>query len=322
MLGIWAFLHPLMGMDIASFDINDIQTVLQPRYLARILDTCDGNEELQIHETFPMYDLVSLLKTSVENLHIWDKNFRLLPFKQITKQFETRQLKRTPKGEFFSCELCSVDIDPHDSVNVFHYLVTFDFQLRATAQPSIEAMALETDRSSFKRLHKCISQLTEGIPYTTYIIGQGMATICNQGSCWDAYPDEIFESRTTHMLRSSLTMSKYSAKFSDLQCSHCKVLSRKCHRCSSCKSRFYCSGECQTNDWKFHKKICKMLQETGSQLKSDPKERKILGDQRAEEVMNTAMKGCRCSDRGIHCILHGRLGLLVNKDNAEQGEVD
>ena len=46
-------------------------------------------------------------------------------------------------------------------------------------------------------------------------------------------------------------------------------------------------------------------------MKSDPKERKLLGDQRAEEVMNIAMKGCRCNDRGIHCILHGRLGMLM-----------
>ena len=321
MLGIWAFLHPLMGMDIDSFDEVDISSVRHPRPLVRFVGTGEGPEDLQIHKTPPIYDLVSQLKTNFENLTIWDKNFRLLPFRQITEQFETQQLKENPKGHLFSCELCSKDVDPSDSVYVFHYLVTFDYQLRTTAQPSIEAMALETDRCSFKRLSKCISQLTEGIPYTTYVIGQGMATVCNQGSCWDAYPEEIFESRSTHLLWSSLTMSKYVARFADLQCWYCKILSRKCHRCSSCKSRFYCSAECQTNDWKNHKKICRMLQEAGSQMKSDPKERRILGDKRAEEVMQTAAKGCRCMERGHHCILHGRLGLLIDQKKYE-GEVD
>ena len=120
-----------------------------------------------------MFDLVSLMKTNLENLTIWDKNFRLLPFQKITEQFSTSKLRNT------KCELCSKEVDPKESQYVFHYLVTFDCQLRATPEPSIAAMVTETDLMSWKRICKCQSQLKEGTPFTTYVIGQGIQTICN-----------------------------------------------------------------------------------------------------------------------------------------------
>ena len=41
-------------------------------------------------------------------------------------------------------------------------------------------------------------------------------------------------------------------------CCFCSIKEGK-YKCSSCKSAFYCSKECQTNDWKKHKNMCKFL---------------------------------------------------------------
>jgi hypothetical protein len=38
------------------------------------------------------------------------------------------------------------------------------------------------------------------------------------------------------------------------------------NRCSICLREPYCSGECQKNDWKLHKSICKILKKLSHQL--------------------------------------------------------
>lgn len=47
-------------------------------------------------------------------------------------------------------------------------------------------------------------------------------------------------------------------------CSVCKEISNSTKMCSVCKNSRYCSKECQKQDWKKHKVICK------------PKERKMV----------------------------------------------
>ncbi|XP_041374205.1 uncharacterized protein LOC121387246 [Gigantopelta aegis] len=42
-----------------------------------------------------------------------------------------------------------------------------------------------------------------------------------------------------------------------LFCNGCDVTGSSCRRCTKCYSVYYCSRECQQNDWRKHKKVCK-----------------------------------------------------------------
>jgi len=43
----------------------------------------------------------------------------------------------------------------------------------------------------------------------------------------------------------------------DLICPVCKIIQKNMKKCSRCRNTYYCSRECQTKDWKEHKKVCK-----------------------------------------------------------------
>ena len=46
----------------------------------------------------------------------------------------------------------------------------------------------------------------------------------------------------------------------------CKICGKVAHnKCSKCKSAFYCSKDCQTLDWKKHKKMCKKLEKENAE---------------------------------------------------------
>ena len=40
------------------------------------------------------------------------------------------------------------------------------------------------------------------------------------------------------------------------KCDFCHGMSEFGHRCSECKSKWYCSKTCQTSDWNVHKRLC------------------------------------------------------------------
>ena len=55
-------------------------------------------------------------------------------------------------------------------------------------------------------------------------------------------------------------------------CRSCRTsaIDKNLSRCSSCKSVWYCGRDCQTCDWKVHKKFCKLISSEGIQLGYDP----------------------------------------------------
>lgn len=63
------------------------------------------------------------------------------------------------------------------------------------------------------------------------------------------------------------SMQKAVASFTTLHCANCRKFERV-QSCSRCRIAQYCSRECQTKDWKLHKKCCKRLR-AGEDLVSD-----------------------------------------------------
>jgi len=73
------------------------------------------------------------------------------------------------------------------------------------------------------------------------------------------------------------TESKPSSELvTGFECDYCGLLVIKPHRCSKCKSKQYCSPECQTLDWRLiHMKLCQEYEKEGTR-KFDTKERKEI----------------------------------------------
>ncbi|KAI5794097.1 hypothetical protein FPQ18DRAFT_235112, partial [Pyronema domesticum] len=46
-----------------------------------------------------------------------------------------------------------------------------------------------------------------------------------------------------------------------LECQKCQKKDIELKRCSRCQSAIYCGKDCQTTDWKEHKKVCKVFAE-------------------------------------------------------------
>lgn len=326
MLGIWAFIHPLVCMDIDAFEKDDIHAVRDPQIFCRMIRKTYVRDQKQFIKGFPVLSLVSLIETNFETLCIWDEDFNLIPFQFIYEQFSSKPLQVNPKLQGFgfqseynlenlrsgcsassfkgnqnphayTCEICFQDVDPKESLYVFHNLSNFE------SHPSVEAIGTESAKEKRRIFDE--SQIKEGIAFTTYTMGTGMETICNKDDCSEAYESEVSNCRARSLLLSSLTMTKYMARWADLQCWVCKLFSGKSHRCSICKSRLYCSPECQNKDWDLHKTICKDLKEAETQVKHDSQERKHCGDLRADDAFEIAKKGCSCVDvHGKNCLLH------------------
>ena len=169
----------------------------------------------------------------------------------------------------------------------------------------------------------CSPRIKANTPYISYFGGSGLRVICNQGNCKDVFENVAYYRiyLMNHVLN---IISKYQKKFSDFQCWQCKILSSKCHRCSFCKSRQYCSEQCQHKDWKTHQTFCSELKETGTQIKVDAKERREQGDSRAQRAFESCISRCKCGMED--CLMVHQLKLLYGKlnvdDEVEKDEVD
>ena len=82
------------------------------------------------------------------------------------------------------------------------------------------------------------------------------------------------------MFQSSLTDLKLTielAKFRPELIFHCDFCYRRSsvHRCSGCKSRWYCGEDCQLEDWKVvHKEVCGKLSKMGRKQRLNSQKRK------------------------------------------------
>jgi hypothetical protein len=55
------------------------------------------------------------------------------------------------------------------------------------------------------------------------------------------------------------------------ECANCAVSCAKVFKCGQCKKATYCSGKCQKEDWRFHKRVCKKIEEPKKDEDKAPK---------------------------------------------------
>ena len=70
-------------------------------------------------------------------------------------------------------------------------------------------------------------------------------------------------------------------KYGKQRCNNCDLVGKKGHRCSNCLAKLYCSKECQLEDFKVHKKVCRKG-EVERKKKGEKGERKEEGERDAE----------------------------------------
>ena len=196
------------------------------------------------------------------------------------------QKQGIPKINPYSCELCLTNVDPKKCHYVYNSMWFLDVELSRIQGKS--KMTWDEERAA------CASLIVEEKAYITFSIGSGLRVICNRGDCKDIYENHVAIYRIQICQLTVNMIAKYQSKFKDLKCWVCKLLSGNSHRCSTCKSRLYCSKECQNKDWNVHKTICEDLKQDGNQTKIDSHERLARGDLRATKTYEELINECRC----------------------------
>ena len=83
----------------------------------------------------------------------------------------------------------------------------------------------------------------------------------------DLYNQESIRSKNSQESPDSVTITGFA-------CDHCGLHSNHPHRCSGCKSKHYCTQECQNLNWNLvHMKMCKDYKKDGNRVKLDTKDR-------------------------------------------------
>ena len=313
-LGVSSLILPLLKEDIDSFDEEDIKHVRFPQVFPRTIK----NKERRIIIP-PLHDQVFIFREQLESLTIYDENFKLKPFQQIYEHFASPIVPETkpqenPKLNPYICEVCSKDVDPKKCQYVFHSLRT----IYKTLDRGIYKHQITWEQNMLNRASEI-----EDKAYINFTIGSGLRVVCNEGDCKDIFISDVLDYRSDIMHSITSRIIKYEFRFTDLQCWFCKLLSGNSHRCRACKSRLYCSLECQNKDWAIHKTICKDLKESGTQLKVDAQERKESGEMRIAKHLAKVAGGCICGQEDCEKINNNfPNGKMELQDKTGEDEVD
>lgn len=304
MLGVSTLVFPLFEKDVQTFEYKDILRVAKHMTLKKTIK--DRKYKIVVS---PQYAQAIQLQEHIHSLEICDENFNLKPFREINEHFinvsaahDTHTYYKDIKHlEPLLCELCSKQIDLTKCQYVFNSTYFFDGALSGLMNR--DKMPWDVQRRA------CASWIVEDKAYITYSIGSGMKAICNKGHCKNIFVDHVALYRVESLHSITTTIAKYGIKFKDLRCWGCRRLSGSCHRCSTCKSRLYCSKECQDKDWKIHKTICQDLKEDGKQIKIESHQHKVQGKNAALETLEgirkkTKEQGCNCKYSNCDAVDH------------------
>jgi len=328
MLGVCSVTHPMLTIDLDSINEEDKSSVNSAHLNS--LNIKGKGHQLCI---LPLKNNVYDFREQLESLDICDENYQLKSFQEIYLHFETLfgaeflqsvstdvfqevaadqtsiEEKETQQIKLVVCELCWKAVDIKNCHYVFHSILFFDMCLMKEKNRKNSFMF-----ENFKKA--CATMIDPEKAYITYSIGSGMRVICNEGDCKGVFMEHVAFYRISNGLSLTSIINKYEQKFADFRCWTCKLYSGKSHRCSTCKSRLYCSQECQNKDWKIHQTICNDLKESGTQVKIDSQERKENSNIYTEKKFQEQVTSCKCGKSD--CEMVKQIKMLYGKTNNEQ----
>jgi hypothetical protein len=115
------------------------------------------------------------------------------------------------------------------------------------------------------------TNLKDCSPFYRMMDGLGSVTCCGKNDC-NLELNCLFQSSLTD-LKLTIELAKFTAEL----IFHCDFCYRRSsvHRCSGCKSRWYCGEDCQLEDWKVvHKEVCGKLSKMGRKQRFNSQKRK------------------------------------------------
>lgn len=90
------------------------------------------------------------------------------------------------------------------------------------------------------------------------------------GNCWHDLHSKICKNNPTYEKEFNDNILKrlyphcYDKIKNNIKCESCGVDLKDLYRCSRCKKTYYCSEQCQINNWSQHKLLCKKINILGS----------------------------------------------------------
>ena len=173
---------------------------------------------------------------------------QMLPFSDLIKFLCDGQVER-------KCKICAKNITVTTFFPQFHYLLD-----SATHHEEASIICKQFVKG------KCFVILR---PTKVYC--------CLSKECFEI----VYEQVGSILFRLMTEGTALAQRFEEHRCDACFRVNDKGHRCSSCKTKVYCSPECQNKDWIVHKLCCRELvndkENFGRKKKGDTEKRRALG---------------------------------------------
>ena len=135
----------------------------------------------------------------------------------------------------------------------------------------------------FTQNHSRDAAISRGRAFVTFTPTGVTLYSCGKAPCSGEVMARIIN---TEMVLYS-TAEMLEKKFGKQRCDSCDLVGKKRHRCTKCLTKLYCSKECQLEDFKVHRKVCRE-EEVERKKKGENGERKEEGG-RDVEVMKEEM---------------------------------
>lgn len=211
-------------------------------------------------ETFDKFQSNLKLKQIVRNNNffpVWETllssaSDQLPEYSQLIKMLCEGQVER-------KCEVCSTEI----TVTSFYPQLDVDNE---------QSESVENLRNQFVEGKSCV--ITR--PIKLYC--------CKRTACRET----IFQGIAIVYFQITKEGTALAQRFEEYRCDNCFMVNDQAHRCGGCKTKVYCSLECQDEDWKIHQMCCADLSQDVTHIqrkkKANTEKRKELGVERMDYI--------------------------------------